>query len=92
MFIQNKKMPNRRTTVQIVKSVRTGTKVRQRVRTARDDHERYIFGPRTVLMTDLQKETNGQHILFNLDEYTDLVDRSRYAQDYPVPDLSTFHT
>jgi len=37
-------------------------------------------------MNDLQKEANGQNTLFNLDDYTNLVDRSRHAEDHPVSD------
>ena len=47
MFIRHKKMANGRTKVQIVKSVRTGTKVQERVLrhvgTARYDHERDVI-------------------------------------------------
>ena len=91
MFIRHKNMPNGRPKVQIVKSVRTDTKVQQRVGTAWDDNERKVFdGLARAFMTDLHKETNGQHTLFNRDEYADLVDRSRHAATL-FPTMSHSH-
>jgi len=90
MFIRHKKMPHGSTKVQVVKSVRTGTKVRQRVLrhigTARNDHERDVFdGLARSYMNELLMETTGHNTLFNFNEYTDLIDKSRHAQDHPVP-------
>ena len=91
MFIRRKKMANNRTKIQIVKSIRSGDKIRQKVLrhvgTARDDNELALFEAMARSIKDeLELESKGQQTLFNLREYTELVDLSRQAEENPVPD------
>ena len=84
-------MANNRTKIQIVKSVRIQDKVRQKVLrhvgTAHDDNELAIFEAMArSIMNELETEAKGQQTLFNLKEYTELVDLSRQAEENPIPD------
>jgi len=89
MFIRTKKRGDR-TFVQIVRSVREGRKVRQRVvrhvgtgtTELQADHLRQLG---QVIIEEMRKEDNPQLNLFSPSEYGDLLARQRRAKRSPKP-------
>ncbi|MCY3879787.1 MAG: hypothetical protein OXF74_11495, partial [Rhodobacteraceae bacterium] len=90
MFIRRKKAGEDRTKVQIVKSVRTGDKVRQRVLrhvgTAHGEEElERLEGVAEFILEELKAEDSGTAPLFTPKELADLTLRSRRAAENPEP-------
>ena len=90
MFIRRKKLGENRTKVQIVKSVRDGARVRQRVlrhvgtATSEAQLER-LEGLARLILEEIVGKESPQSALFSPNEFSDLLAQSRRARPDPEP-------
>ncbi len=90
MFVRRKKLAENRTKVQVVKSVRDGKKVRQRVvrhvgtATSEVQTEQLEHLAR-IIIEEIKQEESGQLTLFSPKEFADLLEQSRQVEQNPEP-------
>ncbi len=99
MFVRRKKLPGDRVKVQVVKSVRSGGKVRQRVlrhvgtATGAAQLER-LEGLARLVIEEMRDADGSRTALFSPKEFVDLLEQSRRAARDPAPfgtDLADCH-
>ena len=87
MFVRRKPLAGGRTKVQVVKSVRDGSKVRQRVvrhvGTASSDAQLEALG--RLIIEEIRLADGGQASLFTSKQFADMVEQSRRAEQNPDP-------
>lgn len=88
MFVRQKKLPNR-TLVQIVKSIRDGDKIRQKmvrhVGTARSDaqlEQLLLLGQ--IMVEELRSSESAQQFIFSPKQYAELALQNRHSRKRPV--------
>lgn len=89
MFVRRKKLAGGRTKVQVVRSVRRGAKVQQRVlrhvgtATSEAQLER-LEGLARVIIEEIGREESGQQALFSPKEFVALLEQARRASGNPA--------
>ncbi len=90
MFVRRKKLDENRTKIQVVKSVRDGKKVRQRVirhvgtATSEVQAKQLEYLAR-IIIEEIEQEKSGQTALFSPTEFAGLLDQSQRARQDPNP-------